>query len=405
MKAKGPELSTPKPKTSRLAIVSVSVAVLGWIFFLPFNWVNIGYDGAGDSLLRYSGLCATLSWFVSLALGIVALRKIKRRYPYIKGKKMAQAGTWISAASLTIFLVLPYLGIAAIERHYRLRDCDPAQLVATVKKNFEFEFPKKIDSLKAAEVHERIYRFVMRFSTDQNGWKQLQRSILRTAPSELAGAFGFEDIQSGYDPRGEFKFFSLYTHSIPKWYRRKIKKGEMYLGYIESKNRRMQIRTLCADTADLEQIIVYMEGWGDYYAGYDLRYINPENPTVVPDNPKAVRWLLDRFSENMKVKFPDDTTLINATQQRSLSGHAYLKIKIGRTSLKAFIESSPFSDKPLCDDRRFCGNVPELPWWDTEKPKIFKSGETQLSKIYWLRILIDLDVPNAAVIYLEWLEI
>jgi hypothetical protein len=399
------EVTIPKQRKSRLAIVSLILALSAWVLFSWSALTSTRYDGFESSLLTYLLLSSVPLWLLALLLGVGALRQIRRKKTALEGKTAAKVSVLLSAVPLVVLVLIPLLAITLLTYSSRLHNCDPVPVMAMIEKGFRFQFPEKVEAVKAAEADDRGYSFILKFTTDQVGWKQFQDSLLGTIPHELSDAFGFEDCEGGLDPRGEFKFFSLYTHSIPRWYRTRIRKGTYYVGQVYSENKMVKIDTICADTADPQKVVVYIEGWGQYYVGYGLHYINPENPNVVPDNPKSVRWLLDRFTEKMKVKYPDDTTLINAKQLCALYGHAYLKIKIERTSLKEFVESSPFSDKPLHDEKRFCNNDPELAWWDPEKPKTYKSGEIKLSDIELLKILIDLDEPNTAVIYLEWLEI
>jgi hypothetical protein len=325
-----------------------------------------------------------------MAIGIVALRRIKRAKVAAEGKGRAKAGVWISSISLVVFcgwICCAVWMAAHIFRRPMFKECDPSSVIALIEKRLEIKFPEKMESVRAAEKEltwlEHTYIFIVNFTTDQDSFEELRRSLPKKDR--------WYNIRE-YDPRSNYSF-----RNIPQWHKRPIREGECYGGSIYSKSKAIQIEAFCTDTSDARNVVVYIEGIGHYHPGYNLDYINP-------DSAKSVRWLLDRFSENMQVKFPADTTLINVKQLRALYAHAYIKVKIKKRALTEFIRSSPFAGKPLHDEKRLCNNEPDLPWWDPEKPKVFKSGETTLSDIYSLRILIDLDEPKAAVIYLELLE-
>ena len=369
------------------------------------------------NVLECLRLCMTLAWCVSLVVGIVALVRIKKGHVGIKGKSGAKFGIWASAIPIILFVLLPFIGLATMLYSERFQECDPAPIIATIEKQFGLELPEKMQFVRAAEADnvgkDRIYLFILSFITDESGWKCFRESFpksldatnmvyMEAEPNKYADEiYGFEEFDSNaYDPRTEYV-----VPGVPEWHTRKLKKGKTRIQSIISKNSRMQINTVCVDLGSTEEIVVYIEGWGHYYPGYSLRYINPLNPTVVPDNPESVRWLLGRFADKMRVKFPPETTLINARQVRALSGKANVKIEIRRELLGEFIEGSAFSNESLRDGKRFCVDDANLPWWDPEAPRSYRSAEVHASDTEVVRILVGLDDPNSAVVYLEWQEI
>jgi len=409
MRPEDSEVTVGKPRKSFLAVTSFALALAGWtclLLFILFLLVIFPWRSDYDVILKVLSFCMELFWFFSLSVGITALIRIRRKRGTIKGKGRAKIGIWASAIPIMLFVVFPGLMFRAMLYSARLCECDPAPLVAMIKHNFEFKFPENIKSIKAAEADnvgiDRIYEFIVSFTTDQSGWRQFQESFpkVNDANTIYVETDGQRYIHDIYD----FMDYDANTYDdqrprrwAPKWYKTKIKKGKYFQGYLTSKNKKIQINNLCVDVADPENIIVYIQGWGNYYPGYDRHYIDGVNQ-------RGIEWLLGIFSDKMKVKFPPETSIINIRQLRKLYGRAWLKVEINRESLQEFIESSPFANNELRDDRRFCVNDPNVPWWDPEKPRNCKSGETHISDIDVLRILVDLDDPNTAIIYLQWLE-
>jgi hypothetical protein len=100
----GPQTTQDKSDestTSRLAVVSLCLGFLGWLLFAGLVGPSAA-KGAFLYILVYSSL---LLWVVSVLTGIVGLFIVRKRYPNIKGTKIAIFGISISGIALALLIL------------------------------------------------------------------------------------------------------------------------------------------------------------------------------------------------------------------------------------------------------------------------------------------------------------
>jgi len=149
-----------------------------------------------------------------------------------------------------------------------------ASFLANIEDKTVVRFPKKIESLKAAErVHtDRAdsYHFVLRFKTGKNGLDQLRESL-----SQM-DYYVSSDAQT--DPNSEVDIYPRIVHSkkgIPEWFSEEMAEGVHYesigsgsrVDYFEyGKNINIAIAKIytieckCITLTGSDEVVVYMEG-------------------------------------------------------------------------------------------------------------------------------------------------
>ena len=107
----------------------------------------------------------------------------------------------------------------------------------------------------------------------------------------------------------------------------------------------------------------------------------------------------------MQMKFPPSTCFLNFAEGTGQDYTAHLKFEIDKDDLEFFIRNSPFAGKELRTDRMDMDLSYGKKWWTAGKnSKTYKSGYTRIPSRYSepMAILIDLDKPEKAVIYLKY---
>ena len=119
-------------------------------------------------------------------------------------------------------------------------------------------------------------------------------------------------------------------------------------------------------------------------------------------------------AENMRLTFPPNTRVLGYYHAKDPANRRFeiipspddviwLKIEIDRKDVEAFLATSPFAGKALTQtDRGMMGALPGQSWWDADRPGHFLTGEAEHPQARCLRILIDMDGGERAVVYLMW---
>jgi hypothetical protein len=233
------------PKRTPWATASLILSFLGWLFFL----LLFLFDEFDKPMFFLSILC----WVLSFVFGIVALVEIRRKFLAFKGKAEAIAG--ICASVIPLFLIGCILSLFFLAiRGEPYDESYPQSVIATIETNCNFKFPEKMESLKAADriaggVPPQPYVVIVSFTTDQDGFAQLQHSL------------SLQPLRSENYNTNEPRAFSL-SKGTPQWYKTKMPKGKIYEGSLYGKNN-MMLSTFCVELPESEKVAVYMEGWGD----------------------------------------------------------------------------------------------------------------------------------------------
>jgi hypothetical protein len=73
---------------------------------------------------------------------------------------------------------------------------------------------------------------------------------------------------------------------------------------------------------------------------------------------------------------------------------------IDATDLKLILDAKVFNGVQMREDRRFVPNDVGLPWWKPDQVKRFKSCEAWIANGEAIKVLVDLDEPEVAVLYI-----
>ena len=114
-----------------------------------------------------------------------------------------------------------------------------------------------------------------------------------------------------------------------------------------------------------------------------------------------------KFSEcagRMSVVFPQSARPVGVYERHGMDDSIHLKVDIDIRDLAQFIQNSPFIGITLSDNSRSVFPLKRLSWWDIENVVKYQSGEVQLPDASYLKILIGLDDPNIASLYIHWFE-
>ena len=190
----------------------------------------------------------------------------------------------ILVISVTILLVLILYAVSILILGYLLSygfrmepyvESDPASILDTIEDSSVVRFPENIESLKAADrtsygIDYSTYVFILRFKTDQEGLDQLRKSLFKL--------YNYSEWKVDFDqiPEGLATYLLGYKHGkkgTPQWYR-ELPEGVVWTAdgrgitdrYDEKngKGKLHDIRCAWVILTGSEEIIVYMEGEGDY---------------------------------------------------------------------------------------------------------------------------------------------
>ena len=115
--------------------------------------------------------------------------------------------------------------------------------------------------------------------------------------------------------------------------------------------------------------------------------------------------ILPKCAQRMQMKFPPSTRFLGFAEGTGQDYSARLKFEIDIDDLEFFIRNSPFAGKELRSDRTYVSLSAGKKWWTAGRnSKTYKSGFTNIPSRYAepMAILIDLDRPEKAVIYLSY---
>lgn len=217
---------------------------------------------------------------IGLVLGILAIIRIKKS----KGQLTGQAAAILGIAVATSLIVIVILAILinsisgfGFPKPRPFSECDPNKAIALIKNSFDFNLPDNISSAKAAETRttwlDDTYHFIFKFSTDEKGWEQFHTSFPKIKDQDTIygypnGSHRVHDVYdfTDYDPNE----YEPRIERWSKWFKAKIRKGKHFSGYLNSKDRSLQIDTLCIDLGDPENVVIYIECWGSYDPKYGL---------------------------------------------------------------------------------------------------------------------------------------
>jgi hypothetical protein len=96
---------------------------------------------------------------------------------------------------------------------------------------------------------------------------------------------------------------------------------------------------------------------------------------------------------------------VNFAEEGGQDYTLYLRVEIERKELDSFLNNSPFAGKTLRTDRRYTSAREEEWWLPSEKCKRFESCFVVLKRDGYgepVDLLIDLDNPEKATLYLEY---
>lgn len=239
-----------KVKISKLAIFSLALPIILFI---------IGYR-------IYAFFPIIILPLVGICLGVAALVSIKKSKGKLKGIGFAVSGIIISFIIIVIFIYVAFSFISYLHGE-PYNDSNPEAILNKVESYCDFEFPKKIETLKAAEKitggidHE--YTFIARFKTDRNSFEELRNSLSKTKSysEEITDELPLENSNSyyTYGSLTSNKMGSMWQKNAPEWFNAEIPKGKVYVLWPWGK---MVLFFICVELPDSNDVVVHIEGWG-----------------------------------------------------------------------------------------------------------------------------------------------
>lgn len=261
-----------KPKISKWATASMYSAFIGLalillscLFYKPlFNASEFVFYIAPEILLGV-GLILIIFGFVAGIIGLIGIKASKGK---LKGMGFAISGIIISSIPIILFISVAYFFYMAVIYEKPYDDSNSKAIMAKVEKVCDFEFPEKIESLKAAEKIasgiDRAYTFIVRFTTDQNSFTEFRNSLSKTKNyfEEITDELLTEDGKSyTYGSRANDTWGSMWQKNAPEWFNAEIPKGKVYeLCPID----KMFLYFICVELPDSNDVIVNIEGWCTY---------------------------------------------------------------------------------------------------------------------------------------------
>jgi len=121
-------------------------------------------------------------------------------------------------------------------------------------------------------------------------------------------------------------------------------------------------------------------------------------------NPTVAKQVLGKCGARMQIKFPASTRLLNFAEDWGMDYGVYLKVEIEAKDLASFVANSLFAGGKLATTRKIQTLGPGK-WWDFKSAQNVRSAQVRFDPPNnWesVGILIDLDNPAKAVIYLEY---
>ena len=253
-----------KPKISKWATASMYSAFIGLALILLlclsykllFNASEFIFYIVAKILLGV-GLILIIFGFVAGIIGLIGIKASKGK---LKGMGFAISGIIISSIPIILFISVAYFFYMAVIYEKPYDDSNSKAIMAKVEKVCDFEFPEKIESLKAAEKIasgiDRAYTFIVRFTTDQNSFAEFRNSLSKTKNyfEKITDELLTEDGKSyRYGSRG-----SMWQKNAPEWFNAEIPKGKVYELYPIDK---MFLYFICVELPDSNDVIVNIEGW------------------------------------------------------------------------------------------------------------------------------------------------
>lgn len=242
------------------AFTGLALMLLSYIFYMLLFNINT------NAPVRLLGVGFILIIF-GFAAGIIALICIKVSKEKLKGKGLAISGIIISLIPIVLFGCLAYGFYMAVIYEKLYDDSNPEAIIAKVEKVCDFDFPEKIESLKAAEKLvagiDPGYAFIARFTTDQNSFAELRNSLSKAKyegyySEEINDELPIEDGKSyTYGSRKSY-FECWWQKNAPEWFDTGISKGKVYELYPSYKM--MHLYFICVELPDSNDVVVNVEG-------------------------------------------------------------------------------------------------------------------------------------------------
>jgi len=169
-----------------------------------------------------------------------------------------------STKQVVKLLVITFIGIAVLyggiigfvffryqARNYKYRyiECRSKELVPSLEKTFQIDYPDEINKMKVAKsipTQDGIVMFIIKFSAEHNA----VHNFLNSFPKESL-PIEIESYQAKLDGRKGVGFWSP-----PKWFTKPIQQGEKYTYYIGDRKQEIYI-----DAMNETIPIVYINGW------------------------------------------------------------------------------------------------------------------------------------------------
>ncbi len=123
-------------------------------------------------------------------------------------------------------------------------------------------------------------------------------------------------------------------------------------------------------------------------------------------NPKVAKEKLDRFGDEIGIKFPAQTRILSFWDGHFVRHFWRVKIEIEDKDLQSLKKQLPKEGKGLSSTKRFVTKFEDwkngwITGWDPEKPEKYEAGELDRPN---KTFLIDLDHPGKTIVYMQYFQ-
>jgi hypothetical protein len=242
-------------QTSKLAVFSLLIPLLlffGGILIYQIPFVRI------YGLTTFMILSASP---IGIILSILALIRISKNKAILKGRFLAISGMVACFAMLALLLFLCINFYYAVFHEEPYGEPESQILVSKVENNYDLKFPEKMAVVRTADKIsagiDRPYVFILRFITDQNGFKQFKEQIKENAWEEISSKFYEYNNRYLYDTMSSYGW----KKNNPEWCQDELLKGLVYENGILGKSGFLNV--ICIKPENSDDVEVIMMGWAN----------------------------------------------------------------------------------------------------------------------------------------------
>jgi len=239
------------------ALIGIALILLSYVFLE--QTVNKFAYNIFSGIIRV-GCILIVFGFVAGIIGLICIKASKGK---LKGTGFAISGIIISSIPIAFFIFQLYIFYMVFIYEKPYDNSNPKAIIAKVEKVYDFNFPEKIENLKAAEKTSFgiDHTFIARFTADQNSFAKLRNSLSKKDYyfEEITDELLTENGKRYTDLWISNKRGSMWRRNAPEWLNEEIPKGKVYELYLRCKT--MQLSFIYVELPDSNEVVVDAEGW------------------------------------------------------------------------------------------------------------------------------------------------